>query len=435
MEKFSRFEGKKMKRRFVFVALLIGWQLCVAQEVLIANVRIIDGLGNTIESGNIVISDGRIITVTEDEIDPGEALVIDATGMSVMPGMINTHWHLFAGSAASSDAELEQYLDDAVTGALANILERGVTTIMSPGDHLAAILDVREKLASGELRGPRLLAVGPVFTSSRDWPTQICAANEDCNAMLNAVVMTTEEARAKVREVAEAGVDAIKLVYDDIIAPDVRIDDDVVAAIADEANQYDLRVFAHVSSTEVSASRLVQLGVRGFVHSSMALGDAVERMRDLHIPVITTASVAVGLNERHRMADPDYVPAAADYLNLSLANVRTLWDAGVAVAFGTDSVAGPPGNVPGFFDTTASGEGLFLAEVRALNRVLSNDEVIISLTSNAARFLGLDDVLGTLEPGKIADIVIIDGNPLTDITDLERVRVVIQGGRIVVDKR
>ena len=414
---------------------LCSWQLCFAQDVLITDARIIDGLGNSIERGNVVITDGRIAAVTTDDVDMMNALVINATGMTVMPGMINTHWHLFAGSAAANDAEANQYLEVAVAGTLANILERGITTIMSPGDHLSAILDVREKLASGELRGPRLLAVGPVFTSSRDWPTQICASNEDCNAMLNAVVMTIEEARAKVREVAAAGVDAIKLVYDDIIAPDVRIDDAVVAAITDEASQHDLRVFAHVSSTEVSATRLVELGVTGFVHSSMLLGDGVATMRELRIPVITTSAVLLGVDERQRMADPDFVPREADYFHLSLGNIRTLWDAGVTVAFGTDAVAGPPGNAPGFFDSTNSGEGLFLAEVKTLSRVLSNHEIIISLTSNAAKFLELDDELGTLESGKIADIVIIDGNPLTDITDLERVRVVLQGGSIVVDRR
>ena len=78
---------------------------------------------------------------------------------------------------------------------------------------------------------------------------------------------------------------------------------------------------------------------------------------------------------------------------------------------------------------------MFLAEARALNRVLSNYEVIISLTRNAATLLGLGDELGTIEAGKIADIVIIDGDPLTDISDLERVRVVIQGGKVVVDRR
>ena len=424
-----------MTKKTTLGVLLFCWQLSVAQEVVISNAQILDGIGGTIDQGSIAITDGRISAITTADIDAADALVINANGMTVMPGMINTHWHLFAGSAASSDAELENYLDVAVRGTLENILERGVTTIMSPGDHLSAILDVRQKLASGQLRGPRLIAVGPVFTSENDWPTQICAENDECNARLSAVVMTEDEARAKVRELAAAGVDALKMVYDNIIAPVVTIDDDIVAAIADEASRHDLKLFAHLSSTNVSASRLVELGVRGFVHSSMALGDDVARMRELQIPVITTSAVLVGMSERPGMADPAFAPAEAGYMNVSLANIRTLWDEGVTVAFGTDAVAGPPGTIPGFFESTHSGEGMFLAEARALNRVLSNYEVIVSLTRNAATMLGLGDELGTIEAGKIADIVVIDGDPLTDIGDLEKVRVVIQGGKVVVDRR
>lgn len=424
-----------MRTVIALVALVFGWQVCVAQDVVIANARVVDGLGQSVERANVVIADGRIESITDRDPDVGDALVIDADGMTLMPGMINTHWHLFAGSAASSDAELEGHLDEAVIGTLENILERGVTTIMSPGDHMTAILDVRQMLAHGELRGPRLLAVGPVFTSPADWPTQICQGNGECDAMLNVELTTESGAQEQVRAVAEAGVDAIKLVYDDVIAPDVRIGDAVVAALAEEGERHGLRVLAHVSSTDSSATKLVELGVRGFVHSSMQLGDGVERMRDLQIPVITTVAVLLGLDERHRMTDPDFVPRESEYLDLGLASIRTLWDAGVTVAFGTDAVAGPPGNVPGFFDSTHSGEGMFLAEIAALSRVLSNDEIIASLTANAAKYIGMEDELGTIETGKIADLVIIDGDPQTDIMDLEKVRVVIQGGRVVVDRR
>ena len=165
------------------------------------------------------------------------------------------------------------------------------------------------------------------------------------------------------------------------------------------------------------------------------MGDDVAGMRELKIPVITTAAVQVGMDERPRMADSTFVPSEAGYMNLCLVNIRKLWDEGVTVTFGTDAVAGPPGSGPGFFESTDSGEGMFLAEARALNRVLSNYEVIVSLTRNVATLLGLGEELGTIEAGKIADIVIIDGDPLTDISDLERVRVVIQGGKVVVDRR
>ncbi len=95
-----------------------------------------------------------------------------------------------------------------------------------------------------------------------------------------------------------------------------------------------------------------------------------------------------------------------------------MWDEGVTVAFGTDSPS-----------------GFFMAEVRGLSAVLSNEEIITALTRNAAVFLYLEDELGTLEPGKVADIVIIDGDPLSDIEALANVRVVIKGGDVVVDER
>jgi imidazolonepropionase-like amidohydrolase len=277
--------------------------------------------------------------------------------------------------------------------------------------------------------------VGPVFTSADDWPTQICAGDYGCNSRLNAVVSNTEEARTKVREYAAAGVDALKLVYDDIIVPGVRLDDDIVAAIADEAHAHDLRLLAHMSSADIPASRLIDLGVDGFVHSNMDLSGAVQKMRDNNIPVISTATAALEQDERLRVSDPAFEADYAEYFDASLANVRTLVDQGVVVAFGTDAVAGPPGMSSGFLGTTSSGEGLFLAEARALGRVLTNEEIVMLLTSNAAKFLGMDARIGSLESGKLADIVMIDGDPLEDISDLERVRVVIQGGRVVVDRR
>ena len=80
-----------MTHRVIFAMCLCSWQLCIAQDVLITDARIIDGLGNSIERGNVVITDGRIAAVTTDDVDKMNALVINANGMTVMPGMINTH--------------------------------------------------------------------------------------------------------------------------------------------------------------------------------------------------------------------------------------------------------------------------------------------------------------------------------------------------------
>ena len=106
-----------------------------------------------------------------------------------------------------------------------------------------------------------------------------------------------------------------------------------------------------------------------------------------------------------------------------MSNLRTLWDEGVTVAFGTDNprLLTPAQTIPW--------------EASTLSQILSNSEIISSLTRNAAIFLGLSDEIGTLEPGKVADIVFIDGDPLADIADIANVALVIQSGRVVVDNR
>ena len=419
---------RSLTRIIAFVACLASWNLAAAQDVVITHARILDGTGTIIDQGSLVIRDERIVSVSAGASEAPGALEIDAQGMTVMPGLVNTHWHLLTGvPPGSSDAAIDKYIEDVVADLLDSLLERGVTTIMSAGDHFPNIVELRRKLTSGEMRGPRLLVVGPVFTAPDDWPTQLCQGNSDCKLTLTAELTTREQARAKVREVGAAGVDAVKLVYDDRIAPDVRVADDVVAAIADEAQRHGLTLFAHISTGEETALRLVELGVRGLVHPvpfrSPASAGGARILRDRHIPVSTT--IGGRTREWVELTGRDYSEQDEAVLNQRLEDIKHLWDEGVTVAFGTDST----------ISQSASAEGRFLAEARALNRVLSNQEVIATLTQNAAAYLGLEDELGTLEAGKIADIAIIDGDPLADISDLRNVEVVIQGGRIVVDKR
>jgi imidazolonepropionase-like amidohydrolase len=414
-----------MATKFIcFSVFLVITNLGNAQDLLITNARVIDGAGRTIESGSILIADGRVVSVNSGDIDPGGVVRVDARGMTAMPGMINTHWHLLSGV---SDEDVDRRIEDTVAPLLESLLARGVTTIMAPGGHFPKILDVREMLANGEMRGPRLLAVGPVFTAPNDWPTRLCGGNSYCLGHANAEMTSPEEARAKVRELAAAGVDAVKLVYDDQIEPDVRIADDVVAAIAEEAAFHGLVTFAHISTAEETTLKLVGFGIRGLVHPvpfrTAASTNGARTLRELQIPVSTT--ISNWTREWRELTGREYSEQDETIFSRRLEDIKHLWDEGVTVAFGTDSVAGQ----------SSLAEGRFLAEARALNQVLSNEEVITTLTRNAAVYLGLGDELGTLESGKIADLILIDGDPLADISDLTNVEVVIQGGRVVVDNR
>lgn len=414
-----------MKSWFAVGFVLLSWQIAAAQDLVITNAHIIDGTGVTIGNGYVVVADGRIQSVAAGAPAATGGLTIDAMGKTVMPGMINTHWHVFPGVyPATSREAVDQYIANELTGLFEELLARGITTIFSNGDLFPNIVHLRERLTQGQLRGPRLLVVGPVFTGPGDWPTPLCRGDRQCMAIATAQMNSPAQARAKVKQVAAAGVDALKLVYDDQIVPGIRIADDVVAAIADEASQHDLKVFAHVTTVDETALTLADLGVRGLVHpvSLRTSHNGAKRLRDLKIPVATTASGRT--REWREFAGQTYSEQDHQNFNRRLEDIRHLWDAGVTVAFGTDTTTRLGGHAERFW-----------AEVRALNQVLSNREVLTALTRNAATFLGLGDEVGTLESGKIADIILIDGDPLADLSDLSRVEVVIQGGRVVVDKR
>jgi imidazolonepropionase-like amidohydrolase len=222
------------------------------------------------------------------------------------------------------------------------------------------------------------------------------------------------EAREIVRRYAESDVDAIKVIYQDN-PPGTMLADDVLLAISQEAEQLGLPLIVHAPIAS-DALRAVELGADRIVHSPVqpvtgavdieALGRTFVQSS---IPVATTAR---GQPTRDRNFP----------LEERIAGIRGLWDVGVTIAFGTDtSRPDPTGDVR--------------LQIEALSRILSPDELLTALTRNAAAYLGLDSEIGTLEAGKRADIVILDADPLADVSALERVRIVIKDGRVVVDNR
>jgi len=374
-----------MIRIVASVACLLSLGVVSAQDLVITNARIFDGTGATIEHGSVVIAEGRIASVSEGETDaPGER--IDAKNMAVLPGLIDTHRH-------DSDAP-----------AFEELLSLGVTTVMVPGGAVPDILALRADLAERRTRGPRLFTTGSVFTAPNDWPTPLFANDPDGRRKAIIEVVDPDVARSRVADLAGMGVDAIKVVYE-------KLDEEVLFAIADEANHHGLDTYVHVTNID-GMLKAVSLGADRLTHTPgdglITDGPLAANLRSGHIAVSTTVSF-------------DTVSKQEDRLNRHLLNIRHLWDEGVTVAFGTDS---PPSLGP-----------TIMTEVMALNRVLNAQEIVASLTRNAAEYLGLGNKIGTLEHGKMADIVIVDGDPLDNIADLEDVVVVIQGGRIVVDNR
>jgi enamidase len=392
-------------------ALLCAQHLA-AQDLVITNAHIIDGNGGVIPRGTVVVRNGRIASVAAGTTAAPGLKVIDAKGMTVMPGLIDAHRHIIQGNP-------DQWLKDQSAKKMQEFLDAGFTTILSAGDPLNGILELRRRLAAGEIAGPRLIAAGRVETT-----------------------VSSEQARAGVQMVKKAGVDVIKTRLE--LAPDFveRTPEGkaqvkaTLAAIVDEGKKVGLPVIIHAStvpdmmaSVEAHVTRLVHTP-----HGSWLSPEDAKKVAQSGIPVTSTISFGVPAfgvfgdrsDNTPRFRDgkpwPAWVPGGTGRpAGEKAVNGRTLFDAGVLYGYGTDT---------GFLPKDSLAH-----ELRPLNLVFSAKDIIQIMTKNTAAWLDMSKDLGTLEAGKQADIVIIDGDPLEQIFDLLKVKTVIQKGKVVVDKR
>jgi enamidase len=411
-----------------------------AQEptLVIENGRVVVGNGTVYERASVVISGERIVEVTTRAVQAPNARRLDARGLTVLPGLIDAHVHLSIRQAVTDTASLQTYLQQDVPAVLDAFLRSGITTLRSAGDYWPWIGQLRDRIRAGEVRGPRLVVGGPVLTLQDAHPaTTICARNAFCRAHVVAEVRTADDARAIVQRLAREGVDFIKVVSDSTIVP-VQMPDDVLAAIVAEAHRNGLDVVAHMAD----AGRMrtaVNAGLDGLAHppgeplSPEAAREFAAVLVQQGTPVTTTLAgfpIFVGVPINVAIEQP------ASPLRQNLARgaqaLATMAGAGAQLVVGTDwcacgrGAAQPP--LQAGSATVTEMEILRWGE-------LSAESVIAAATINAARALGLGSELGSLEPGKLADLVLVVGNPLQDFAQLRNVRAVLRSGRIVVENQ
>ena len=385
----------------MFLSVVCALDL-TAQDLVITNARILDGNGGEIPSGTVVVQGGRIVSVGAGSASgPQGATGIDAQGMTVMPGLIDGHRHIMGGGRGGGG---DQWLDGPGPARMQEFLDAGFTTMLSAGDGLEGILELRRRLAAGEIVGPRLVVAGRANTTD-----------------------TPEEARAAVRMVTEAGVDVIKSSY---TSTEDGSTTETLGAIIDEAGRLGIPTILHV--TEVNDMvRSVRMGINQLVHTPHTgvladIEEGAQLVADRGVPMTSTLGVYVPRfdneeNEPRFRNDGPYPEAGPSRAGQGPINARHLWDAGVTYGFGTDTGFRP--------------EAGLQHELRPLTLLFSEKDIVQILTKNAAEFVGMADDIGTLESGKYADIVIIDGDPLDNIYDVLDVEMVIRGGDIVVDNR
>jgi imidazolonepropionase-like amidohydrolase len=366
---------------------------------------VIDGLGNVVERGSIVVRAGRIVSVTRTDAAAPGGRILDAKGLTALPGFIDAHRHVIGGNA-------DRWFAEQASDRMREFLEAGFTTLMSGGGPFPGILELRRRVETGQLAGPRII------TSGRADPDSFT---------------TADLARAEVRKFAQAGIEIIK----------ARIDPDptahqktTLAAVVAEARTHTLDVMVHAASVPAMLAAL-DAGATKLVHtphgSWLSLDDA-RRVAAAGVETLSTIGFGVPVfgvfNQNNVPTFRDGSPWPDGILDgrgrgreagEKAVNGRTLWDAGVVYGFGTDTGYHPR-------------EGL-RHELRALSLMFSTRDILTLMGPNTAAFIEKSRDLGTLEPGKLADIVLVDGDPLDVITSLLNVRVVVKGGAVVVDKR
>jgi imidazolonepropionase-like amidohydrolase len=375
------------------------------QDLVITNARILVGNGQVIEQGSVVVRAGRIASVAAGAANAPGAAAIDGRGLTVMPGFIDAHRHIIQGNA-------DQWFKTRAAAAMQAFLDAGYTTLMEGGGQVPAILQLKEQIEKGELKGPRII------TSGRADPASF---------------KTEPAARAQVQMLAKAGVEIVKAA----ISP-AATDDEVaiLKVVVDEARTHNLNVMVHAVSPKAMLAA-VHAGAQKLVHTPhfgwLSEADATQ-VKDAGVEQLSTIGFGVPVFGVHNQENiptfrdgkrwPDAIidgEGRGREAGYKAVNARTLWDAGVTYGFGTDT---------GYLPLAGLSH-----ELRALNLMFSPQDIVKLMGPNTAAFIDKSADRGTVEAGKLADLVILDGNPLDGYWNLLNARVVIKGGVIVADKR
>ena len=396
-------------------------------DLVITNARLLDGSGEVKAGTGLVIEGKRITAILTDGETRRARITVDAAGGTVLPGLIDTHVHLVFSETITDEASCTQYIEDVVSTNLIEFLAHGVTTVRSIGDPLDKILELRAQLTTGELRGPRLLVVGPAFTAPDGHPAAtVYGKTPWLRQHATIEVASVQAAREAIVRLASKGVNGIKIVYegsDDPTQPYPnhwgvetipRLSHEVLLALVNEAHQRGLRVTAHTVK-EDAALAAVEAGVDGLEHGVSEVqgtvsDESLKRFRESGLFYVPTLQVFEALV-------PDVFANAGPKL-------KTVSGAGVKVALGSDTFGALP----------AGAQVIREAELMVAAG-LSPATVVQAATQNAATHIGLGEEIGTLAPGKLADLIIVKGDPLMDIATLRRVWLVVKDGEITIDKR
>lgn len=395
--------------------------------IVLSNCSVVDAVRReALHDAAVWVEEGRIRAVGDFEETVraaeagGEVQVIDLDGAHVMPGLMNMHVHLglvLPGMThLYTEADAARSLRMAANAKAA--LEAGVTTVRLLGEARGTDLALRSSIERGETPGPRIITAGAHVICTGGHGHQHSGAIEADGV---------DGFRRAVRDQLKAGVDLIKICISGGIAGEhegfgPQLMPDEMRAVAEIAHAWGKKVTAHAGPADV-ISQAVDCGIDGIEHGYFLDDATAGKLAETGTWLVPTICVSRAEEFFLRIGAPDWMIARALAAGeLHWAAFKSCIEAGVQIAMGTDMMPAEP-----FGGTTGT-----VREMEMMVEAgMTPHQVIASATSEAARMLGLDDRLGTVDEGKLADLIAVDGDPREDVSRLRDIRFVMKNGVVV----
>jgi imidazolonepropionase-like amidohydrolase len=394
--------------------------------------RLLDVQTGTYVSPAMVLIEGeRIKAAGTQVIIPVGTKVLDLGDATLLPGLIDTHTHMLLqfpeNSTADLDLDVAVFSEDTATRALRGVklaremVEAGFTTIRDLGNAGAnGDMALREAIRNGWIVGPRMLVSTRIISPIGGQMTRLPKESQGVIDLDYRVISGVEEARKAVKQATYEGADWIKVVVAaNGRSPSLSLDE--LKAIVDESHRANLKVAAHTDRA-AAAKVAVEAGVDSIEHGWSITHGVLDLMASKKIYLVPTDVTATAFTD---LGHPDKA-IVEHYEKREFENGERLRYAikiGVPIAAGSDMTQPIHGQ-----DRGHSSMEMFRAY---RNAGLSGIEIIRMTTASAAELLGWQDRVGSIHAGKYADMIAVQGNPLQDISELERVIFVMKGGQIV----
>lgn len=420
----------------LLLAALLAPPPAAATTVVIHAGRLVDGRADAARGPvTVLVEDGRIVAIEDGYVDHAEAdRVVELRDCTLLPGLMDMHTHLT--SEMGPKAYEEEFRLDPADYALRSTvyarrtLRAGFTTVRDLGDQALTSIALRDAIEAGWVEGPRIFTAGKAIATTGGHADPTSGWAHDLMGdpgPYEGVVNGPEEARAAVRQRYKDGSDLIKITATGGVLSTARngqnpqFMDDELEAIVATARDYGFQVAAHAHGAE-GMKRAIRAGVHSIEHGTFMDDEAIElfvQHGTWYVPTLLAGAYVAEMAEVDGFF-PEIVRPKARAIGPQIQDTfARAVRSGVRVAFGTDSGVSPHGrNAEEFALMVGAG--------------MEPMEAIRSATLRGAELLGIDDELGTVEEGKIADLVAVEGDPLEDITRLEHMAFVMKEGAVVV---